>query len=894
MPFPPQSKTLQVANGYCNGSNGTLIANRTPETESQQRRIAEAALSHLELALLNAKEQANQFHAEDKLKLLSTSRELQFLAMQVHFVAKASSSEAPADAVIGTSNWRQSFEESLTLPIGAERGSEPSFEERSRTAEEENANGPDSVATEKAAMIKKWVPPGLQRAQSNLLAKAQDWQCIAKEEKPEFRRQPSRSTESSPTSAKNPLKNPDASLSATFTSQASKQINAVDLQLQFSRQSTPQEIHDSDHGLEMNELQLRLMELFNQLDTDKSGTIDRHELQKAFNMLELTEKDFDTFIAFDETGDGRIDRVEWLHLIERYQAASGCDANVFLNALIAKQSKTGKIYDVKAPKKPCCIIWHDSTLRITWDLCMLILLAYVSITLPVGLAFDRGNGELDDIATFGYIVDWLFCLDIVFNFRTTFKNGHDQFVAVPSKIAVHYLKTWFFLDLVSSVPLDQLTASVLPNVRVARLLKVGKIMKVLKMLRLSKMTKFGKDSDGMEDFMDCIVSAKFQSMLTLSYTMLLLLLGSHWFACLLVWADGTCLKEYQNVMEGGSIWPEYLAAVYWAMMVMTTVGFGDITPQNDMERGITMIAMIVGGMYYSYVVASMTAIVGAEDATKNQQKECLDVVHGWLNFHQEIPTALRRRIRKHFKNMLKKRKILLEDTAIMNDLTPELNQDVAYFLLHDDIRNNPLFEDVHPILLSRLVPILERLEYEGNETIVDINSEAEGMFIIHEGIALMKDANLWARGSDASGAQNLRRLLPGYSFGEEVLCGLDDKYAYSVVAKGSVRLFKISAKGLRDALHDMPQMMELLKRTCLETSGSTIVRTLGRPGHSSLLIGGNNGMPSSFPDEIFGALRDLNANMKELQGGTKVVEETWLGTEHRWRHLGKQLEPDPS
>lgn len=45
-------------------------------------------------------------------------------------------------------------------------------------------------------------------------------------------------------------------------------------------------------------------------------------------------------------------------------------------------------------------------------------------------------------------------MDIIINFRTTFVNSNDEVVSHPAKIAVHYLKGWFIIDLVAAIPFD--------------------------------------------------------------------------------------------------------------------------------------------------------------------------------------------------------------------------------------------------------------------------------------------------------------------------------------------------------------------------------------------------------------------------------------------------------
>jgi hypothetical protein len=62
-----------------------------------------------------------------------------------------------------------------------------------------------------------------------------------------------------------------------------------------------------------------------------------------------------------------------------------------------------------------------------------------------------GNGPL---AIIDLIVDVMFIIDILINFRTTYINKNEQVVSHAGKIALHYFKGWFLIDVVAAIPFD--------------------------------------------------------------------------------------------------------------------------------------------------------------------------------------------------------------------------------------------------------------------------------------------------------------------------------------------------------------------------------------------------------------------------------------------------------
>ena len=112
-----------------------------------------------------------------------------------------------------------------------------------------------------------------------------------------------------------------------------------------------------------------------------------------------------------------------------------------------------------------CAIHHESLFKVAWDWFVLALVLYTAIQIPYETAFytkEKLNktvwekiysGEPREIVNL--LVDLMFMIDILINFRTTYvEKGSEVVIRTPKKIAIHYLKTWFIVDFVAAIPFD--------------------------------------------------------------------------------------------------------------------------------------------------------------------------------------------------------------------------------------------------------------------------------------------------------------------------------------------------------------------------------------------------------------------------------------------------------
>ncbi|KAG8035250.1 hypothetical protein G9C98_001740, partial [Cotesia typhae] len=91
----------------------------------------------------------------------------------------------------------------------------------------------------------------------------------------------------------------------------------------------------------------------------------------------------------------------------------------------------------------------------TWEWITLVATIYVAVVVPYNASFvsTERSTVVSDV-----IVEAIFIVDILLNFRTTYVSKKGNVVLSGGKIAINYLKRWFLIDLLAALPFDLLYA----------------------------------------------------------------------------------------------------------------------------------------------------------------------------------------------------------------------------------------------------------------------------------------------------------------------------------------------------------------------------------------------------------------------------------------------------
>ena len=90
---------------------------------------------------------------------------------------------------------------------------------------------------------------------------------------------------------------------------------------------------------------------------------------------------------------------------------------------------------------------------------------------------------------------------------------------------------------------------------------------------------------------------------------------------------------------------QYLRALYWAFVTMSGVGYGDITPTNNLERVYSYFALLTGALIFGYMLSSIGTLVAAIDRQAALSQEKLDEVREYMRWRR-LPRDLVMRLRR--------------------------------------------------------------------------------------------------------------------------------------------------------------------------------------------------------------------------------------------------------
>ncbi|XP_035475965.1 potassium/sodium hyperpolarization-activated cyclic nucleotide-gated channel 2 [Scophthalmus maximus] len=461
------------------------------------------------------------------------------------------------------------------------------------------------------------------------------------------------------------------------------------------------------------------------------------------------------------------------------------------------------------------IVHPYSDFRFYWDIVMLLLMMSNLVILPWGITFFEDQNTPPWI-TFNVLSDTLFLMDLVFNFRTGILEGDSQIILDPKEIRMHYLRTWFTVDFISSIPVDYIflivdlesrheSTDVYRTARALRIVRFTKILSLLRLLRLSRLIRYIHQWEEIFHMTYDLASAVVR-IVNLIGMMLLL---CHWDGCLTFMVP--MLQDFpadcwvsKNNMVNATWHIQYSYSLFMAMSHMLCIGYGANPPDGISDVWLTMVSMVVGATCYAMFLGHATTLVQSLDASHRQYQEKYKQVEQYMSFHK-LPADVRQRIHDYYEQRFQGK--MFDEDSILGELSDPLKEEIVSFNCRGLVANMPLFANTDPHFVTVILTKLRFEVFQPGDMIIREGTLGRKMYFIQHGAVTVTP-----RGSKEIS------LNDGAYFGEICLLTQGRRTA-SVTADTYCRLYSLSVDSFNEVLEEHPLMRRAFESVAVDRLG---------------------------------------------------------------------------
>jgi len=442
-----------------------------------------------------------------------------------------------------------------------------------------------------------------------------------------------------------------------------------------------------------------------------------------------------------------------------------------------------------------------------WDMLTLVLLAFTAIVTPYEVAY-LGKASIKSVLFWiNRLVDFIFYVDLVMNFNLIYYSERENiYVTDRRRIVLHYLTGFFIIDAVSVLPFEIVSVAggsgSLDKFKVLRVVRIFRLAKLLRILRSGRIFRRLENS----------ISVKYGVIQLWKFVVATCLIA-HWMACgfhlVVTVEDRSCMQGDGELMDGGCNWvfqyfgdldrspgEKYVAALYWSVMTISTVGYGDITPQTVAERMFIVVSMLVGASVYAYVVGSVCGIISSMDQKSTEFYNLMDNLNTFIK-EAKLPFMLAQELRSFFR--YRRTTNSVEGWLdMLRMMSPNLRGQVAVKLNSDWMNSVSFFSDCPKEMLIELVFVLRSETFPPFEEIIAKGEMGQKMYVVKRGLA----------------ASRGRVYTAGKVFGEDMVFDVKRRN-YSARSLTFTDLYSIHRDQLMPVLHGYPQVQRKMRRLAI-------------------------------------------------------------------------------
>ncbi|CAL2262472.1 unnamed protein product [Prunus armeniaca] len=434
------------------------------------------------------------------------------------------------------------------------------------------------------------------------------------------------------------------------------------------------------------------------------------------------------------------------------------------------------------------VIHPDNWWYVAWTHFILIWAVYSSFFTPLEFGFFRGLPEnlfLLDIA--GQLA---FLIDIVVRFFVAYRDFHShRLVYNRNLIAIRYLKSRFLLDLLGCLPWDAIYKASGREEGVRYLLWI----------RLSRACRVTEFFEKLEK--DIRINYLFTRIAKL---FVVELYSTHTAACFFYYLATTMPPSQEGYTWIGSLkmgdysyshfreidlWKRYITSLYFAVVTMATVGYGEIHAVNVREMIFIMFYVSFDMILGAYLLGNIAALIVKGSKTEKFRDKMTELIK-YMNKNR-----LDRGISKEIKNHLRLQyDRSYTEATVLQDIPASIRSKISQKLYEPYIKEVPLFKGCSLGFIKQIATRIHEEFFLPPEVIIEQGQAVDQLYIVCHG-----ELEKVGRDEDNETEELLERLQTYSSFGEvSFLCNTPQPYAVRV--RQLCRVLRLDKQSFREIL----------------------------------------------------------------------------------------------
>lgn len=436
--------------------------------------------------------------------------------------------------------------------------------------------------------------------------------------------------------------------------------------------------------------------------------------------------------------------------------------------------------------------------KILWDLFIGILIMYSVVVIPFRIGFEEEAGP--DAGSFDTCIDVLFAVDIITTFNTAVDDPQTDLLIVDrSTIALKYVKFWFWIDSISTIPFDKLIAYFVAGTGALSSIRLIRVIRLSRLIKLVRVAKLGRIGNRFENFDINPAIFGVQKMI-IQIWFVAHLLGCFWHFLSTEQGQTTEANDRANWLKtfgyvNQHVDDRYTASFYYVITSMLAIGYGDIHPTNTSEMIYAIVIMITGSILFGAVIAQVNRLIESRNPSARAFKNRMNELRAYLN-EKNLPNVLRTKTTVAYRYYLRK-KSAFDENEILNDLPTSLLSSLVLTGYAEYIDRIRIFKDLKKVFIVKLIVGFRPFQASVGEYVLKQNDVAEEVVLIMKGLVQF-----------STSADGRETAVTGYStdggmFGDFEYYRKTNRFL-NYVAMASCNLVSITCKHFDDAMMSYP------------------------------------------------------------------------------------------